>query len=474
MRLSFKLNFGLLVVVSAVIGFQLQQRVRRELELFETEMRRDHHVMGRVLRHAVEDEWADGGEVAAHALVERVNQREEGVLIRWVDVAAEPAAGREPASPPVAFQALAAGESEHLDRQGSPGRLYSYLPLRVPSAQPAAIEIGEVLTNQESYTTLTLRRAVLWLLVLSAATWGSVALLMHWMVGRPVQRLIAHARRVGTGDFSSRVGALSGDELGELGGELDTMAGALADARDRVAAEQAARAAALEQLRHADRLMTVGRLAAGLAHELGTPLNVALARAKMVAAWEVDSVDDAREGARIISEQCDRMTGILRQLLDFARPRTPDRSPADLRAVVERTVALVAPMARKREVALVVEASRPVVAPIDVAQMQQVVSNLVVNALDATPPGGRVTLSLGLHEGSVRVTVRDTGTGIAPDHIAHVFEPFFTTKDVGVGTGLGLSVSHGIVRDHGGRISVESAVGDGTAFHVILPAGGPA
>src|SRR5688572_29440639 len=117
MRLTYKLNLGLLLVVCSVIAFQSQQRIRRELDLFEAETRRDHHVMGRVLRHAVEDEWADGGEAAARALVHRVNQREEGVTIRWVEISEGAPLEVRPSSLDAATAAMSGGEARFFDQE---------------------------------------------------------------------------------------------------------------------------------------------------------------------------------------------------------------------------------------------------------------------------------------------------------------------------------------------------------------------
>ena len=172
------------------------------------------------------------------------------------------------------------------------------------------------------------------------------------------------------------------------------------------------------------------------------------------------------------------MTVIIRQLLDFARPRALEPGDEDLATLARSAVALVAPLARKRDVVLVVDAPEPVGARVDRGQLQQVLLNLLSNALHATAADGSVRVAVdevvarspGGAEGRfARLRVEDTGAGIAPEHLPHVFEPFFTTKDVGEGTGLGLSVSHGIVRDHGGWVEARSELGRGTTFEVYLP-----
>ena len=148
---------------------------------------------------------------------------------------------------------------------------------------------------------------------------------------------MALARRIGEGDLEARVHLRQKDELATLADAMNQMASGLAAARAQVAAETAARLATLEHLRHADRLGTVGKLASGVAHELGTPLNVVLGRAKMISSGEAEG-DETRECALIITQQVQHMTGIIRQLLDFSRRRTPQRAPEDLSVVVVRTL----------------------------------------------------------------------------------------------------------------------------------------
>jgi two-component system NtrC family sensor kinase len=182
------------------------------------------------------------------------------------------------------------------------------------------------------------------------------------------------------------------------------------------------------------------------------------------------------------------MSGIIRQLLDFARRRgsahdlTPlEREPASLEKLVSRTLLLVKPLAQRRQVMLGFSCAEDLVVTVDQGGVQQVVLNLVMNALQAMGHPGGVQLTLardhasapaGVHTSAAeyaRLTVQDEGAGIDPEILPRVFEPFFTTKKVGEGTGLGLSVSYGIIREHGGWIDVDSRPGGGSRFSVYLP-----
>jgi two-component system, NtrC family, sensor kinase len=237
----------------------------------------------------------------------------------------------------------------------------------------------------------------------------------------------------------------------------------------------------LEQLRHADRLMTVGKLASGIAHELGTPLNVIEARAAMISNGET-TPEESASYARIVVRAADRMTRIIRQLLAFARPRQVQKSRCDVTSIAQHTVELLQPLAEKRKVTLRVEALSPAYTEADAGQIEQAITNLVMNATQAMDHPGNVELKIdharakppadhgGGDDDYLRVSVRDEGHGISPEHLPRVFEPFFTTKDVGDGTGLGLAVTYGIVREHGGWIAVASKVGQGSTFTIHLPA----
>ncbi len=318
---------------------------------------------------------------------------------------------------------------------------------------------------------LASRVTLAFLVVFGAAVAAIVSLQEHHVFGRPIGVAAILAVSVVSAFLLSRW--FSGRTVERL-----------ADALSRVEAEGAARAEALEQLRRADRLATIGQLASEIAHELGTPLNIVAARAKRIETRDA-TPDKQVEYARIIGEQCARMTKIIRQLLDFARPKTPQRAPHDLRALARQTLALVAPLAEKRRIALVMDESYgAAIAVVDAGRIQQALLNLVVNGLQAMPNGGRLTV--GVRVGPppprvppeaqevadtqyVRVDVRDEGVGIPKEDIGRIFEPFFTTKRAGEGTGVGLPLTLGNVREHSGFNDVESEVGRGSRFSVFLP-----
>ena len=254
--------------------------------------------------------------------------------------------------------------------------------------------------------------------------------------------------------------------LGELG--LYIAFALLVDSlKRRLATEASLRKEALTQLRHADRLTTIGRLAAGLAHELGTPLNVVSGKASLISSGRLAGAEAIR-AAIVIEQQTDRMAGTIRHLLDFARRGGTGREATDLRGLSEETAELLRPLAIRSKVAVAVR-GEPVEARVNRSEMQQVLSNLVTNAIHAMPRGGEVAITISAEPGHAVLHVTDAGDGIPARILPRIFDPFFTTKDVGQGTGLGLSVVHGIVVDHGGSIEVRSEPGRGATFVLRLP-----
>lgn len=226
------------------------------------------------------------------------------------------------------------------------------------------------------------------------------------------------------------------------------------------------------RLAESDRLASLGRLAAGVAHEINNPLTLVSGYAELLR----DGVTDPalREQAAVIVEEVERIAGIVRNLLTFARQQRATVSPCDVNAILGRLVTLTASQFQKGRVEEVLECETglPCVAA-NPAELEQVFLNLMINALEAMPGGGRLTVrTRSLAVGGVpwvEVSFTDTGCGIREEHLDRIFEPFFTTKEVGKGTGLGLSVSYGIVRKYGGTIEVSSEEGKGSEFVVRLP-----
>ena len=474
MRLALKVVFATVLGTFAVLVVFGYLRTRREVVLFDSDIRNDHGLIGTTLAVCVASTWASAGREQALGLVEQANAERDYLTIRWVQLDQDPHPdvahrARFPVGVPAVFQHRVL----ELPDEGDKEFLVTHLPVRDRAgAAIGAIEVAESLAVRDAFL-----RSSIWNTVLATASMvlvsGVVVLVFGvWLMGRPLGLLADKARRVGRGDLTGPLTLAQRDEIGELAREVNAMCERLVEANRETERSTLARISALEQLRHADRLITVGRLAAGVAHELGTPLNVICGRVKMLRRGNVTPVV-SEEYLGIIAEQAERMTSIIRQLMDFARRREPKVVAADLHASALSIRRLVLPIAQKRRVEVAVVAEGPVWALGDAVQLEQVMSNLVVNAIHACAEGGRVEITCGFRDaGGTRhafVRVQDDGHGMDAATKERIFEPFFTTKDVGQGTGLGLSVAHGIVREHGGSIEVESAPERGSRFSVFLP-----
>jgi len=264
--------------------------------------------------------------------------------------------------------------------------------------------------------------------------------------------------RVAKGDFSPVDGG--GQHIVEISGLLEAL--------NRMALELTAHQ---EDLLQARKIAALGTLTAGIAHEINNPLNNIVLSAETLLETHGDVLDeDGRETAQDILAQAERAGEIVRNLLDFSRTEKAKFSPLAPEVVVKSSLALL-----KNQIMISGLTMNVDVPPgLDkvagsLRHLQQVFMNLLQNAVQATPAGGRIDVSGRDASDFVCFIVRDTGKGISPENIQHIFEPFFTTKEVGKGTGLGLAVTYSIVKRHGGRIEVESEPGEGTSFYVYLP-----
>lgn len=476
MRLAGKLTLALMVGITVVLAMHAYLHVQRVDAMSQRELRSDLTVYGQAVGAAVSDLWEINGESRAREFIERMDARKTHTHIRVLP--ADAAEAHEPtAQLTESVWDVALSESNH----GGQSQLLAHVPVVVRGTRVAMLELSRSMAFREDFL-----MGVIWTQSLTTAALavvcGLIALALGWLfVGRPVELLIDQARRVGKSDFTLTSVIRQRDEIGRLARALNTMSDRLARAHRRVREERRARTAALEQLRHADRLSTVGKLASGIAHELGTPLNVVSGRAMMIASGDFTN-EECVENANIIVRQSQRMTEIIRQLLDFARQRSVQKRSTRIGDIIEHATTLLEPIADDCHVTIRAEGDMDTVAELDNGKTLQVLTNLMMNGIQAMPSGGTLTLKARYQHFSepkdrrssegdyICVAVCDEGLGIPAEDLEHIFERFFTTKGA-EGTGIGLSVCHGIVREHGGWIEVESEPGHGSTFTVCLPQG---
>ncbi len=281
-----------------------------------------------------------------------------------------------------------------------------------------------------------------------------------WRAGEPINVYKFRARAADGRELTLN---LSLAPLQSKTAEIEGTLIAIEDVTERIHLE--------EQLQQNDKLSSIGLLAAGVAHEVNTPLAGISSYSQMLM-QQIPETDPRHQLLQKIHRQTSRASSIVNNLLNFSRVSDARLAPVDLNRVLDDTIQLLEAQLRNTEIEVVrAYADALPLAAGNAAKLQQVFMNLILNARDAMPGGGKleITTATATDFEALRISFRDTGSGIAPEHLAKIYDPFFTTKQIGKGTGLGLAVSYGIVRDHGGDIVVESKLGEGTTFHISLP-----
>jgi signal transduction histidine kinase len=457
MRVLRKLLLAFCAVFLVVLTVGEYLTARQEVEqlerLVKADLRHEAYVLVSTTRHR----WEEVGEAQALADLARHQLADSGPRIRWL-----PQGSARPRSD---------DDFIRLTR-----------PLVVAGVERGAIELSQSREYLERYE----RRRISQLVVLELSLFAATLVLIYGvgtrLFGARLARLVEQARRIGAGDLGARVDAAGNDEITALARQMNATSDQLLAGRTALETAEAERLQALEQMRHSDRLASIGRLSSVLAHELGTPLNVVLARAKLIAEHAGD-VSEVIKNAEIVHRQAQRMTESIRATLGLAR-RGAALSRVEVCEAARDALRLIEPLARRKGVRLVLGAAQgPAWVQARRGEIEQVVTNLLSNALDAVENGGNIELDVETvaapaerHRGGrfQRIRVRDDGCGIAAADLEHVFQAFHTTKGDGQGTGLGLWILDGIARDHGGWIDVDSRPGAGTAFEVYLPAAEPA
>lgn len=478
LRLFLVLIVPLILIIGVYGWVRIQHEVRAEIE----EEQQRLALLARAVQIAAENALRDRQVADIKRLIdEMVGRHTQLRRIRMFDrllavtLASSVGAATEPVPTEALERVVRTGREARLSESRGGDRGVAYLmPLEGRRGEVQAIvELLFLAPDVEAKVRTAaydvLGRLGVLTLVLAALT----ALVLQRQVLRPLSRLMQAIQALGEGKPGPPLPASRRDELGVVAEAFNRMADQLQSAQRRLIAESEHTLELEQQLRQAQTLAVAGRLASGIAHEVGTPLNVISGRAEMVLRG-LPADHASRPDLEAIVAQIDRISGVLRALLDTVRQQKPEAQRVALEPLVDRLVRLLDHVARRRGVVMTSQMAGdlPDLAG-DPGQLQQVLLNLLVNALEATPRGGRVTVEAGpvLHDGraGVSIAVSDTGSGIPPEAIGKIFQPFYTSKPPGQGTGLGLAICRDIVKDHGGTLTVQSSPGAGTTFTAWLP-----
>jgi signal transduction histidine kinase len=368
------------------------------------------------------------------------------------------------------------------------GQYYYGLPIRAASergAEPAVIGMIEISRPADTIdaTNDDLWRVATLVLLIVGITTVMVGVFAMRLVSRPITKLLRGIDDVANGDLSHVILSERDDEIGAIATRFNEMTLSLRESRAETERQNEAKLALEQRLGQTEKLATLGQLAAEIAHEVGTPLNVIAGRARSIQRKSQDP-EAVEKNAGIVAEQTARITRIIQRLLDFTRRKVGTTTPAEvnLNELAQTTIELLAGQVASARVKVRLErtdASACVAGDAD--RLQQVLINLLLNAVQAMPEGGslvvetnrvrrtRPGLEGGAEQDFVMLAVADTGIGIPADIKDRIFDPFYTTRESQGGTGLGLAVVSGIVKEHDGWIDVEDASPTGTAFRVYLP-----
>lgn len=357
--------------------------------------------------------------------------------------------------------AQAVGRSATVSEYGSGADGYF-----VASTRSSLAPVGLIVTAPRSATNLT-ARALLAQLVFTGIALVAIVAILAMVIARRLSGPIEHLSRavdaVGAGNFDVSVKADSRDEVAQLAASFNTMAANLRERESRLREANA-------QVLQSEKMAAIGQLSAGLAHEVKNPLAGILGYAQLTRRSLKDPEVITRN-LDVIERETRRCTDIISNLMRFARQEPGERIATDINVAVSRAIALVDHQLGLHKVRIerVLQDGLPLIS-CNANQLQQVVMNLLINAQQVMEPaGGTVHVRTRMNEAALIIEVDDTGPGVPLEMRARIFDPFFTTKQAGQGTGLGLSVSYGLIRDHGGDIRVSDAPGGGARFTISLP-----
>jgi signal transduction histidine kinase len=502
MRIATKLTLVLLLTVSVVLAGFGYLRMRQERSRLIEELQQEVLILSNAIRlsveHALRDRRPDyiqellGEIVRSPNPVDRI--RIFNTSLEETGGAGTPAAAATWVPQTDWSQTLSSGQPQvrYVDSPRRPV-VYVVLPLKGhDDTIVGGLEIVHLASRVQRQIREAAQQLILQMLLLSLTIALAIWLAVGISIRRPLRALVRAVLAVARGRLEERITLDRRDEVGQLASAFNRMADELQAAQERTSAEAHARLELERQLQQAQKLSAVGRLASEVAHEIGTPLSIISGRTETIRK-RLPPEDPLSGHAATVLRQVERISVILRQLLDYARPRRPALRPVAVEPVLHRVVDLLEPLARSRQVRLVTNGTGSVPRILaDPDQLQQVLLNLATNALDATPAAGQVQLTAGeqpsnlkpqstgtsrrsVSRGEVQapwvtIQVADTGCGIPPDRLEKIFEPFFSTKERSGGTGLGMSIVEDIVRAHSAAIEIESEEGGGTTIRIRWPA----
>jgi two-component system, NtrC family, sensor kinase len=475
-KIGTRQTLAMLLCVTPVLAGYMYFSIGHSTEIYAEDLKRGTRATSRALQAALEVDIAEGDWTAVRNAFERI--RREGVEAALLDSSGKIKFSLPgfPLNPPLPISALSqvltGKPAEFVQSRGSWYWFCRVAPLAAESGRPS----GLLLVAEEwNDVHEDLRQRVFASILAGTIALAAITVLIPLVSRRYVSQPLAElSRRISQFPTDDEIRSdPNGNEVELLTEEFQRLDQQLATAKQRLRDESERKVELERRLRHSDKLATIGTLASGLAHEIGTPLNVIRGRAEYLLNAN-SNPQKTGEGLETIVSQIDRITRIVRMLLDFSSRRELAQRPRDVREIIDAALNLLQTEAQRRAVLVIADLPvDPLIVKCEAGQLQQVFINLAVNALDAMSEGGGTLRITAERTGAgklqhLRLLFEDSGPGVAQSDRERIFDPFFTTKEPGKGTGMGLAISQSIVREHDGEIEVEQGQ-KGARFIVTLP-----
>lgn len=329
--------------------------------------------------------------------------------------------------------------------------------------------------NNFSLSDIYQRTAIVIILTILVAVLITYLVGQH-VIGKPVNLILNKIKNIKLKNYDQHLHLNGNDEFACIAHSLNDLAAEIDLAYQTIEKENTEKLEYLNQLRHADRLTTIGVLASGIAHELGTPLNVILGHCSLIKSNLKNKKIES--SLNTIHKQVDKMSNLIRNLLSFSQKTKLNKSRNCIHKVIENCIELLNHKLRKKNIEVKLDLVKTAWISCDVQKLEQVFLNIVLNSIHVLDENGVIKIVCKQKVEKTfkketlefyMISIFDNGPGIEFENLGKIFDPFFTTKDVGEGTGLGLSIAMGIVEEHNGWIEIESTPGEGTFFYIYLP-----
>ncbi len=479
MKISSRLIILLALSVNAVLWIATFFILRQLETNLKTAARDEIRAHVTTLQLALEEDYVTGRTLDAQRLINRLSTNTSiyGAILfnkdGQVDIVSHKLNTQETTYLDAVKHVLNTAQPAEIIRQINGEDVFSIIaPIKNGEQVVGAIAIAQPISFIRSELSRE-RQNIAWTAMgISVAILIVVSLVLHFSLSRPIKSLLDGAVAIGAGNLSHRVAVpRSSGEFLQLAEEFNCMADRLGDQRQALAREAEERIALSEKLRHSEQLAAVGRLAAGVAHEMGAPLQVIDGRAKQLLDRNENNLEMRQRNLTIIRTQAERITRIVRQMLNLSRPYHLQIKSVKINDLICEALEAVEFLAATNNVQINPKCPAEIVAEVDAELILQVLLNVCQNAIQAMPAGGILTIECFSDRfgKAPLIKISDTGTGISPENLAHIFDPFFTTKEAGQGTGLGLAVSRRIMEEHGGHIEAENNPAGGAIFYLYLP-----